>query len=324
MPTKTASRRPAAADLRDVLMAIATADTEIDRRTGVYPQALEQLLAAETPDPIPHLHDPRARLDALLEMLRGRDNVPTPVRPVSDANRQLDADVILPPSVEVPIAQIATTLAAIEDRRERIILAQHVVQATRYRLDQAPTDDEHPERYELIRFKRDIATAQLLAPYSAAQKRARARQKQADDDLAAGRIAEGDYARLTEQIRKDMAADLRQAEAQHGVDRVYKPTAVANLIGVSRGLVTSRIRPRTPEDLPGAPLKQAEVEACRYATLVHRYTVLQRVAELIRNDALDDLLTGNNPDGVQLSNSEVQRLTGHTSARISQLRHNRR
>jgi hypothetical protein len=200
-----------------------------------------------------------------------------------------------PPPPEDTV-KTAATIAKIADPEKRAKAASQTLAAAH-------------AKAEAARQRRDIAALVMIEPFVRAvapSNRTRAEAKAAYD---AGDIdASTYYARLA-QAREERAAALEAA----GVE-VY-PADVYNLIGVARNLFV-RMMARMPDTLPEFDDPRAEAKAA--ARDVRRYNQIADDVRALRDAATDDLLNGRS--GTRMSNADVSRLTGLTTARVAQLR----
>lgn len=165
------------------------------------------------------------------------------------------------------------------------------------------------------RRKRDLAILVMLRPFADAVAETNAERKRLRDALNAGTITDDEYAEGLAANREQRQRDLAAADVK------IQPVDVYEMLNVSRNLV-NRILMRMPtEDLPPmrSPQRTAITAHEKIAPLVETIDA----AKEIRDTAALMLMAGEGPDGehvTPVSNADVARATGLTTARIAQLR----
>jgi dienelactone hydrolase len=165
------------------------------------------------------------------------------------------------------------------------------------------------------RSRRDLAALVMIEPYQIAQRPYDAAMERIDAALESAKIDS-----RTANQRRDKAKEARR-KAMVGVE--VKPVDVyKHTIGVSRGLFV-RLLHRAPNQLP-------EIENAREVALMAKedcqmYDAINVDARIIRDEAITVLLNGDRKAGIKaISNADVARLTGLTTARVAQLRYGTR
>jgi hypothetical protein len=165
------------------------------------------------------------------------------------------------------------------------------------------------------RQKRDLAILVMLRPFADAVAATNAERKRLRDALEAGHITEDGYAVGLAKNREQRQRDLREANV------VTYPVHVYEMLGVSRNLV-NRILMRMPtEALPDMrdPKRSAKAAHAKIGPLEQ----IIDAAKEIRDTAALLLMAGEDDAGNEVapvSNADVARATGLTTARIAQLR----
>lgn len=168
---------------------------------------------------------------------------------------------------------------------------------------------------EGYRNKRDLAILVMLRPFADAVARTNAERKRLRDALNAGTITDEEYTEGLAANRAQRQADLAAADVK------IQPVDVYEMLNVSRNLV-NRILMRMPtEPLPPMrdPKRTAKAAHAKVAPLME----VVDAAKEIRDTAALMLMDGEGPNGEQVtpvSNADVARATGLTTARIAQLR----
>lgn len=195
-----------------------------------------------------------------------------------------------------------TDVAAITDPMERLVAASDLVRKAETKV-------------ERLRNQRDLAILVMLRPFAdavAPTNAARARVKAAYHD---GKITQEEYSEALAENRKRRRYDLEVAGVTVQPVNVYEP------LGVSRGMV-NRLLMRMP-DGPLPVVENPEAEARSAATKLPAVEETLTEAKRIRRDAALILMDGRDDDGNEfqpISNADVARITGLTTARIAQLR----
>ena len=195
-----------------------------------------------------------------------------------------------------------TDVASISDLRERLASASHLVR-------------ESETKAERLRLRRDMAILVMLRPFADAVATTNAKRAALRADLEAGKITDEEYLTGLNANREQRGADLAAAEVA-----VY-PVHVYEMLGVSRNLV-NRLLMR----MPTAPLPDmadpARVAKRAHAQMPEVEETLSKARE-IRDTAALMLMSGEGENGEEfapVSNADVARVTGLTTARIAQLR----
>lgn len=196
----------------------------------------------------------------------------------------------------------ATDVAQIADPMERLTAAAALVRKAEQRADS-------------LRTKRDLAILAMLRPFADAVAATNAERARLRDRLHAGELTDAEYDAALTANREQRRADLAAANVT-----VY-PKDVYEMLGVSRNLV-NRLLMRMPDAPlphmadPARAAKRAHAQIPPIeATIAH--------AREIRDIAALILMSGQDEDGhtfPPVSNADVARATGLTTARIAQLR----
>lgn len=193
-------------------------------------------------------------------------------------------------------------VASITDLRERLAAASALVRACE-------------EKAERLRIRRDVAILVMLRPFADAVADTNAKRAELRTALDADQITAEQYAAGLAENREQRRADLAKA----GVE--IQPVNVYEMLGVSRNLV-NRLLMR----MPTTPLPEVK-DPARTAKRAHAQMpeveeTLSKARE-IRDTAALMLMAGEGENGEEfppLSNADVARVTGLTTARIAQLR----
>lgn len=195
-----------------------------------------------------------------------------------------------------------TDVASISDLRERLAAASHLVR-------------ESERKAERLRLRRDLAILVMLRPFADAVAATNAKRASLRADLEAGKITDDGYLTGLNANREQRGADLAAANVE-----VY-PVHVYEMLGVSRNLV-NRLLMR----MPTTPLPEmhdpARVAKRAHAQMPEVEETLAKARE-IRDTAALLLMSGEGENGEEfppVSNADVARVTGLTTARIAQLR----
>lgn len=162
-----------------------------------------------------------------------------------------------------------------------------------------------------VRTERDVAGMTLIKPYLRVRNPYDDTMAKIDADLEDGKIDEG-----TAELRRVEARATYRARLET-ID--YMPIDVYTLLGVSRGLFFRMIRGRMPLELDDVPDAREVAETT--GRQCEMYDVIALGARTIRDEAVLALLNGN-PKAKRppMSNADVTRITGLTSARTHQIR----
>lgn len=178
----------------------------------------------------------------------------------------------------------------------------------------------------MARTRRDMAGLVMIEPFQRAQRPYDRAMDRIDAALEAGKITAS-----TAHERREKAK-VKRREAMEGV--VYKPIQVyRDTIGVSKGLFV-RMQHRETQELPtftdpvtGEPmtLEQVKEVGLEARAECEMYDAINLGARTIRDQAVHKLLNGDRKTGVTaISNADVARITGLTTARVAQLRYGTR
>lgn len=224
----------------------------------------------------------------------------------------------------------ATTIAKIADTLKRAEVASDTVNQARTLADEA-------------RQRRDIAALVMIAPFTKAVEAANTMTEKAKDAYY-GYYTVGDryYSAASRKHTRDKAAakygkpvvfheptidndeyQARLAAARQRRERdlarhqvAVFPNDVYTTADISRSLFV-RIMARNPQELPEMP--DADQVAAHAAVEVAKYD--QRINEIlpIRDEAIDELIHGEY-EGPRVTNAQLSRLAGVTTARACQMR----
>jgi hypothetical protein len=178
----------------------------------------------------------------------------------------------------------------------------------------------------MARSRRDMAGLVMIKPFQLAQRPYDAAMERIDAALESGKIDAH-----TANVRREKARAKRR-EAMVGV--VYKPIQVyRDTIGVSKGLFV-RMQHRETQELPefrdpetGEPMTLEQVKELGLAARAEceMYDAIDLGACTIRDEAVHVLLNGDPKRGIKaISNADVSRIVGLTTARVAQLRYGTR
>lgn len=165
-------------------------------------------------------------------------------------------------------------------------------------------------KIETLRNRRNLAILVMLRPFADAVADTNAARATLRSRRDAGEITEAEYEAGLSENREQRQKDLRAANVT-----IY-PVTIYKMLGVVRSLV-NRILMRMPDgDLPTMS------DPAKAARNAHRqlpqYEKILRDARIIRDDAALSLIEG--ASGAPVSNAEIARTAGLTTARIAQLR----
>ena len=193
-------------------------------------------------------------------------------------------------------------VANISDLRERLAAASALVRASETKAEQ-------------LRTRRDVAILVMLRPFADAVATTNAVRANLRADLDTDKITDEEYTAALAANREERHDHLESA----GV-KVF-PVHVYEMLGVSRNLV-NRLLMR----MPTAPLPTmadpAKVAKRAHVQMPEVEQTLSSARE-IRDTAALLLMAGEDENGGELppvSNADVARITGLTTARIAQLR----
>lgn len=168
---------------------------------------------------------------------------------------------------------------------------------------------------ERLRSKRDLAILTMLRPFAEAVAPTNAVRAQIRRRLNDGEITEDEYEVLLRENREQRGRDLAAANPP------VQPSDVYKMLDVSRNLV-NRLLMRMPSgDLP--PVLNPKRTAREAHAKMPACEALIEQAKEIRDTAALILMSGEDDDGrtfEPVSNADVARATGLTTARIAQLR----
>lgn len=168
---------------------------------------------------------------------------------------------------------------------------------------------------DTARSTRDMAGLVAIQPFHAVQRPYDEAIAKIDAALDADKIDSA-----TAENRRQKAREKRRK----GMESVeYKPAAVwRDAMGISRGMFARLIR-RAPAVLPDIPNAYEVAKAARVECEL--YDAINDQARTIRDRAVAVLLNGDAKRGIQpISNADVARITGLTTARVAQMRYGRR
>jgi hypothetical protein len=195
-----------------------------------------------------------------------------------------------------------TDVASIPDLRDRLAAASALVRACE-------------TKAERLRTRRDIAILVMLRPFADAVASTNAKRAALRADLDAGTIDDEAYAYGLAVNRDQRHADLEAANVT-----IY-PRDVYEMLGVSRNLV-NRLLMRMPTAALPDMADPARVAKRAHAQMPEVEATLSAARE-IRDTAALLLMSGEGENGEEfppVSNADVARVTGLTTARIAQLR----
>jgi hypothetical protein len=158
---------------------------------------------------------------------------------------------------------------------------------------------------EVTRTSRNLAMLVLLRPYSDVDNEFEHAKARLVERLDKGKITQAKY--------EAELADLQIAANTQMRDIRWKPTPVANLAGVTRGLLAESIRPVEPETLPEMTEEQAKEETILRSEQTRHWAMLRGIAEHARNVAMHRLMGAPRNGGFGVSNADVSRLLSVTN-----------
>lgn len=197
--------------------------------------------------------------------------------------------------------QSVATVAAIGDIAKRAKAASRLVREAQEKADTARTD-------------RDLAIVAMVRDFVRITGQYKAQEDEVNAAWERGEIDDPERERRLKPIRDAKNRDLA-AEAK------FRPVDAYRTTGVSRSLFV-RIISRAPADLD--PIAHPDKAARKHAEAVTKYDTVTEEARQIRDDAITTCLTPVADGGLGMSNADVARLTGLTTARIAQMRLGRR
>lgn len=193
-------------------------------------------------------------------------------------------------------------VAKIEDPMERLTAAANLVRTAEARV-------------ERLRSRRDLAILTMLRPFADAVAPTNAVRAQLRAKVNAGELDDEQYIAALGENREQRRADIEAANV------TITPVDVYEMLGVSRNLV-NRLLMRMPDaPLPDVANPKRAAKAA-HAKIPEWECVIEE-ARAIRDATARMVMSGEDDDGREftpVSNADVARATGLTTARIAQLR----